>query len=89
MRLLGYILSFVILILLYLFMTPLFILGLSLLIIHIVYKIYKKMLWYHTPRGKRIKHGLLKGYYMERYGRKGGKDAYRETVKELRKEGYR
>jgi len=40
------------------------------------------------PKGKRIKHKLLKGFLKQKYGSEG-KSVYKEAVKELNKEGYK
>jgi len=72
----------------YLF-PQLFILGMLLVVIYIAYRITKKIRYWSIPRGRRIKHGMLKGYMQEKYGKDEGVRCYKETVKELNRKGYR
>jgi hypothetical protein len=42
-----------------------------------------------TPKGKRIRHGALRGHLDTEYGTTEGGKLYKEMVGELRKRGYR
>jgi hypothetical protein len=67
---------------------PLFILMWVIIILYIVYRFaYKPIKRLTTPKGMRIKHKMLKGYFTQKYGDEGTQ-MYKETVKTLRKRGY-
>lgn len=79
------ILGFIILILLAWFLFPLLWLLVALIIILLVYRPIMRLF---IPKGHRIKHGLLKSFLEQKYG-KEGKSVYKEFVNELRRKGYR
>jgi hypothetical protein len=72
----------------YFFIPALFILCVALIIIYIIYRINKFIRWKTTPKGKRIKHKLLRSHLNAKYGKEGD-GIYKEMVSELKKEGYR
>lgn len=63
-------------------------LGILVVILYIIWRIYNFIQRILTPKGKRIKHGMLKSFLKNKYG-KDGTGVYKEMVKEMRKKGYR
>ena len=58
-------------------------------IIYILYVIYRWIERLMTPKGHRIKHGMLRGHLQSEYGTREGGKLYKEIVSELRRKGYR
>lgn len=63
-------------------------LSIVIILVYVLYRFYDWYMRIHTPKGKRIKHKLLKSYLNQKYGREGG-NIYRDMVKEMKKNGYR
>jgi CDP-diglyceride synthetase len=63
-------------------------LGILVVILYIIWRLYDFIQRLRTPHGKRIKHGMLKSFLKNKYG-KDGTGVYKEMVKEMRKKGYR
>lgn len=74
---------------LYYLINWLFVLCLLLVIIYILYLVFRFLERQMTPHGKRIRHGALRGHLETEYGTKEGGKLYKEMVGELRKKGYR
>lgn len=89
MRFMAYVFIAIFFIFTYLIFKPLFYIGLALTCFYIIYRILRRIDRRRAPEGKRIKHDMLKGHLMEKYGKRGGKQAYKDTVRELRRHGYR
>jgi hypothetical protein len=71
----------------YLFVFPVFVLLLILLLSYGVYRIFRRVM---TLAGQgRIRHGLLKGHLVARYGESEGSKLYKDLVEKLQKRGYR
>ena len=88
MRSFLWIIFFVFLIASYYLFYSLFTLLAFLFIMYIFIKIIFFVQKMRIPKGKRIKHKLLKGFLKQKYGSEG-KSVYKEAVKELNKEGYK
>ena len=73
----------------YFLLYPLFILGILLIILYIIFGIIKPQIRRSmTPKGMRINHRMLKGYMTEKYGEHEGKHLYKQFVDTLRRRGY-
>jgi hypothetical protein len=58
-------------------------------VIYFIFKIFYPVIKRHqTPKGKRIKHRMLKGYLRQKYGKDDGKSIYKKMVDSMRKRGY-
>lgn len=79
----------ILLAILYFFFPIFFALAVFIIIIYIIYRISKIIMRWQTPKGKRIKHTLLKSHLETKYGKKEGDGLYKDFVSELRKKGYR
>lgn len=79
------IIGLAILILLSYYIFPLLWLLVALIIFALLYPLIRK---YSTPKGKRIRHKILKSYLREQYG-KGGDEIYKGIIYHLKKKGYR
>lgn len=73
----------------YYLLNPLFWVFALIFLFLILYRIYLLIERLSTPKGMRIKHGLLRGYLENEYGPKEGGKVYKEMVGEMRKRGYR
>jgi hypothetical protein len=73
----------------YFLLYPVFVLGVLLIILYVVgkifYPMYKRSV---TPEGKRINHHMLRGYMNEKYGKEEGKHIYKQFIDTLRRRGY-
>lgn len=72
----------------YFFAPPLFWLAVLGIALYIGFRVYRLVRWHMTPHGKRIAHGRLKGYYVQKYGKGEGSSLYKQTVNALRKKGF-
>ncbi len=73
----------------YFFFMEIFIIAIILIVSYISYKVTKILIRWRTPKGMRIKHGLLRAHLETKYGKREGKGIYTEIVKELKGKGYR
>jgi hypothetical protein len=89
MRLWQFIFIGISLAILYFSINWVFWLALLLIIVYIIYRAYRLIERWTTPKGHRIRHGMLRGHLEQEYGTHEGSKLYKEMVGELRKKGYR